>query len=138
MGAAGKSISSYAANLDLPHTTPLAAALVGEGELSFERFVSVEAEVAATEVVAIAAEGTRLLAVAAAARVNIDDVDPSFVELKLVFARFDMEGGPDRYGLVLMLAAHQSDVPHYSDPLPCSTFLFVQSGPVFGRRPEQQ
>lgn len=138
MAAAVENISSYAANLDCLHTTALAAAAVAEGELSFERFVSVEVEVAVTEAIAIAAEGTRLLAVAAAVRVNIDDVDPSFVELKLVFAQFDMEGGPDRYGLVLMLAAHQSDVPHYSDPLPCSTFLFVQSGPVFGRRPEHR
>ena len=91
----GESISSYAASSGFLHTKRLGAALVGEGELRFEKLASVEAVVAGTKAFAIAAEGTRQLAVAAA-QVNIEDVGPSFAELTLASDQFDMEGGPGR------------------------------------------
>lgn len=136
--AAGADTSSYAASFGFLHTRTLAATPVGEEEPSFERFASVEAVVVVImEAIAIAAEETRLL-VAAAAQVYIDDVDPSYVELTPVSARFDTKDGPDRWGRVLLLGARRFDVPHYSDPLPCSLSPFVLSGPVLGRRPENQ
>ncbi len=95
MVVGGESISSYAASSGFLHTKRLGAALVGEGELRFEKLASVEAVVAGTKAFAIAAEGTRQLAVAAA-QVNIEDVDPSSAELTLASAQFDMEGGPGR------------------------------------------
>lgn len=136
--AAGADTSSYAASFGFLHTRTLAAILVGEEEPSFERFASVEVVVVVImEAIAIAAEETRVL-VAAAAQVYIDDVDPSFVELTPVSARFDTKDGPDRWGRVLLLGARRFELPRYSDPLPCSLSPFVLPGLVLGRRPENQ
>ena len=117
MAAGAEGISSYAANSGFHRTRPLAAVPVGEGGLSSETVASVEAAAGVMEAIAIAAEATRLLVVAAA-RVYIDDVDPSFAELKPASARFDMKDGPECWGPVWSLAVRRSDEPHYSDPLP--------------------
>lgn len=136
--AAGADTSSYAASFGFLHTRTLAANPVGEEGPSFERFASVEVVVVVIMgAIAIAAEETRVL-VAAAAQVYIDDVDPSFVELTPVSARFDTKDGPDRWGRVLLLGARRFELPRYSDPLPCSLSPFVLPGLVLGRRPENQ